>query len=626
MQKALILGAAALLGLALAFPATLARADGKAVRSDVMGVSELKRGMKGHGLTVFEGTKPERFDVEIIDVLTNFRPRQELILIKTTHPRLEVAKVVAGMSGSPIYINGKMIGAYAYGWSFGREPVAGVTPIRAMLDELMMPLPDSMDGWPLRILPGASAASKKAGSPGRSGGKRFGGELGRYDLFEHAREVKLASSFVSSDRATTVSPVATPLLMGGMTPGAIKLASDVFSPLGLEPMQAGGGGGTPDPTAPIRFEDGGAIGVQLIRGDMSAMGLGTVTRVEGDKLVAFGHPMMEAGVTALPTAVGRVAWFLASEQRSFKLGMPVRPVGALVNDRVASIVCSHSATAPIVPVTVTIRGVPGVPVSSWNFEVAHEKFMTPTFLAVAIGSGIQAVASEHQDVTWTAKSKLEIHGHGEIALMDYGVSIGGTPDSGEFARSNLVRAVGGVLSNPWQPARIERASVDIELRYARDILRLRGAELLESEIDAGQPARVRLTLVPFVGREIQKTLTVPLPARLAGKTVTLEIGPGYQEDKDRAAPNSLAELVKNFEDPVFPPKSVVVTFSAGDATLTHRGRVAENLPLGAVDALRPTTSSIAPDAYATNVRTVFPIDQYLVGKDKVSVVVRPVVR
>jgi hypothetical protein len=623
MQKGLFIGAAALLGLLAAFPSTLARADGKAVRKDVMGVSELRRGMKGYGLTVFEGTKPERFDVEIIDVLTNFRPRQELILIKTKHPRLEVAKVVAGMSGSPIYIDGKMIGAYAYGWSFGAEPVAGVTPIRAMLDELALPLPDAIDGWPLRLVPGPKAAS--AGGARRSGGKRFRGELGRYDVLEHAREVKLAST--QSERSmTAVSPVATPLLMGGMTPGAIRLASDMLAPLGLEPMQAGGGGDTIDPAAPTRYEDGGAIGVQLIRGDMSAMGLGTVTRVEGDRLVAFGHPMMEAGVTALPTAVGRVAWFLASEQRSFKLGMPVRPVGALVNDRVASIVCSHSASAPIVPVTVTIKGVPGVPVSTWNFEVAHEKFMTPTFLAVAIGSGLQTVASEHQDVTWSAKSKLEIQGYGAVELEDYGVAIGGTPDAGEFARSNLVRAVGSVLNNPWQPARIERATVEMELRYAREIVRLRGAELLEAELDAGQPARIRLTLVPFVGREITKTLSVPLPARLAGKTVTFEINAGYAEDRDRAAPNSLAELVNNLENPVFPPRSIVVSYTSGDGTVTHRGRVAENLPLGAVDTLRPTTSSIAPDAYATNVREVFPIDQYLVGKDKVSVVVRPVVR
>jgi hypothetical protein len=519
-----------------------------------------------------------------------------------------------------------MIGAYAYGWSFGKEPVAGVTPIRAMLDELALPLPDSIDGWPLRLVPGPAGAAKKTGAV-RSGGKRFGGELGRYDVFSHAKELRLAHAASQSDRSmAAVTPVATPLLMGGMTPGAIKLVGDMLGTIGLEPLQAGGGGTAPDPSAPTRYEDGGAIGVQLIRGDMSAMGLGTVTRVEGDKLVAFGHPMMESGVTALPTAVGRVAWFLASEQRSFKLGMPVRPVGALVNDRIASIVCSHSASAPIVPVTVSIRGVPGVPLSTWNFEVAHEKFMTPTFLAVAIGSGVQTVASEHQDVTWTATSKLRIQGHGEIELRDYGVSIGGTPDPGEFARSNLVRAVGSILNNPWQPARIEHVTMAIELRYARDILRLRGAELLDAEVDAGEAARVRLTLVPFVGPEITKTLSVPLPSRLAGRTVTLEIGPGYQEERDKAAPNTLAELVKNFENPVYPPKSIVVSYAAGDATVTHRGRIAENLPLGAVDALRPTTSSIAPDAYSTNVRQVFPLDQYLLGRDKVSVVVRPVVR
>ncbi|HEX6274831.1 MAG TPA: SpoIVB peptidase S55 domain-containing protein, partial [Polyangiaceae bacterium] len=170
MQKGSFIGAAALLGLLAAFPSTFARADGKAVRKDVMGVSELRRGMKGYGLTVFEGTKPERFDVEIIDVLTNFRPRQELILVKTKHPRLEVAKVVAGMSGSPIYIDGKMIGAYAYGWSFGAEPVAGVTPIRAMLDELSLPLPDTIDGWPLRLVPGPKSAASPGGAR-RSGGK-----------------------------------------------------------------------------------------------------------------------------------------------------------------------------------------------------------------------------------------------------------------------------------------------------------------------------------------------------------------------------------------------------------------------------------------------------------------------
>jgi hypothetical protein len=623
MKNALLLGGAALLGLALTLPEGLARADGKALRTNVMGVSEIKPGMKGYGLTVFEGTKPTRFDVEVIGTLKNFRPRQEVILIKTHHPRLEVAKVVAGMSGSPIYIDGKMIGAYAYGWTFGSEPVAGVTPIRTMLDEMALPLPDTINGWPLKLMPGADKAAEKRAAGPAPGRGRYRGELGSYDLRQHAAEVA-RTAYESSP--TPVRPVATPLLVGGLTPAAIRLASDLLSPLGLEPLQAGGGGGSPEPDAPQQFEDGGAIGVELIRGDMSATGLGTVTRVEGDRLVAFGHPMMEAGNTALPTAIGKVLWVLASEQRSFKIGMPVRSKGALVNDRVASIVVSQSAKAPVIPVKMAIHGVPGVPLSTWNFEVAHERFLTPSFLAVALGSGFQTVANEQQDVSWTATSKLKIKDYGEITLRDFGVAIGGTPDAGEFARSNLVRAAGAILNNPWQPARLESVEMDVELHYARELYRLRGAELVSSEIDAGEPARLRLTMVPFTGPLVTKVLSVPLPAHLAGRTVTLEISPGYMEERDKAAPDTLRELVRNFEDPIQPPKSIVVSYASPEATVTHKGRIATELPMGAIDSLRPTTSSIAPDAYTTTVRQSFPLGQYLVGRDRVNVTIRPVVR
>jgi hypothetical protein len=622
MRQGFLLFGALLLGLGLSLPLGLARADGKAGRANVMPLSQVKRGMKGYGLTVFEGTKPERFEIEVIDVLPNFRPRQELILIKTKHPRLEVAKVVAGMSGSPIYIDGKMIGAYAYGWQFGTEPVAGVTPIRAMLDELELPLPDTIDGWPLKLMPGSASSAKKP-LAARSGG-RFRGELGRYDLGRHAEQVASGRSGSTGGDAA-LRPVSTPLLMGGMTQGAVSFARELVSGLGMEPLQAGGGG-TVDPTAPTRYEDGGAIGVELVSGDMSASGLGTVTRVEGDRLVAFGHPMMESGVTALPTAISKVLWFLANDRRSFKIGMPVRPVGALVNDRVASIVVSHGTKAPVIPVKMTIHGVPGNPASTWNFEVAHEKFMTPTFLSVALGSGLQAIANERQDVSWTAKSKLRIRGQGEIELEDYGVSIGGTPDPGEFSRSNLVRAVGAVLNNPWQPALVEGVEMSIELRYARDVYRLRGAELLDPEVDAGKPARVRLTLVPFSGPEIQKVVSVPLPAHLAGQTLTLDILPGYSEARDKAAPNDLSELVRNLENPAYPAKSVLVAYDAGDSTVTHRGRIAQNLPLGALDTLRPTASSVAPDAYKTTTRNVFALDQFMVGRDKLTVTIRPVVR
>ena len=626
MSKTFFIPIAALLGLLASIPPTLnsARAEGKAMRPDIMPVSEIKRGMKGYGLTVFEGTEPERFDVEVIDVLHNFRPQQELILVKTSHPRLEVAKVVAGMSGSPIFIGGKMVGAYAYGWTFGREPVAGVTPIRSMLDDLARPLPKNIDGIPLGALPPPRAHYKSPKQQGSAGGNHYQGEVGSYDVNRHARELASARS-KSMGKHGALAPVSTPLLMGGMTASSIALAEELLAPLGLEPLQAGGGG-KPDPNAPSRFVNGGAVGIQLIRGDMSATGLGTVTRVEGDKLVAFGHPMMNGGVTNLPTAIGRILWFLASDMRSFKIGMPVRDIGAMVNDRQASIVVSHSVQAPVIPVSLKVKGAPGAPFTDWNFEVAHEKFMTPAFMAVALGNALQTTAAERHDVSWTVKARLRIKDHGEILLEDQGVAIGGTPDERDFARSPLIKAAGSILNNPWEPAILLGADVEIELSYEREILRLRGAELLDAEVDEGQAARVRLTLEPYSGPAQTRVVSIPLPRHLAGETVTITLAPGYTVEHERAAPENLRDLVRNLENLSYPAKALVASFASGAGAVSYKGRIAKNLPPGALNTIQPVTTSIAPESFGTQIHHAFPLGEFMTGRDSVSVKIRPVLR
>jgi hypothetical protein len=589
-----------------------------------MTVDQIRPGMKGHGLTVFEGTKPEKFGIEVIDVIKNFRPRQDAILIKTFHPRLDVVNVVRGMSGSPIYIDGKMIGAYAYGWSFGKEPVAGVTPIASMLEDLERPLPKSIFGWPLEPLPmplkqpaPREAQLDTLDNPAT----RFTGNLGDYHLDEHAAELKERTGKRDTGG---LRAVATPILLGGMGEVASEMARELLQPLGLEPQQ-GGGGGAPDPNAPLHYEDGGAIAVQLISGDLSATGLGTVTRVEGDRLVAFGHPMMGGGVTALPTAVGRVSWFLASEAASFKLGTAVRPLGALVNDRQASIVVSETAKAPVVRVSFHIDGAPGAPYQDWNFEVAHEKFMTPTFIAMALGEALQSTASERQDISWTAKSRVKIKGQREISLEDFGVSIGGTPDPREFVRSHLVSSVGGVLNNPWEPAMVESIAVRIKLDYARNIVRLREARAVETEVDAGQPVNIVLTLIPFAGPPITRTISVPIPKYLAGSTLKLTIRPGHSVPREKANPETLGEFVDNLEDPIYPPKSVVVSYAAGGG-VAFKGRVAENLPPGALDSIRQRTASFSPEAFKSNRYQVVELEDFMVGTDSVTVKVRPILR
>src|SRR5690606_14684332 len=222
----------------------VARATGQHLRPDTMPVADVRRGMKGYGLTVFEGTKPERFGVEVIDVLKNYLPAQDLILIKTEHPRLEVAKTVGGMSGSPIFIEGKMIGAYAYGWKFGSEPVAGVTPIENMLADLDRPLPRHIFGWPLELLPASRERPWQRPSRARplSSANRFEGPPGEYQLERHAAQLAASHPASGATAGLQARALSTPLMLGGLGRRAAQLAQDWFGPLGLAPMQAGGGG------------------------------------------------------------------------------------------------------------------------------------------------------------------------------------------------------------------------------------------------------------------------------------------------------------------------------------------------------------------------------------------------
>ncbi len=173
----------------------------------------------------------------------------------------------------------------------------------------------------------------------------------------------------------------TPLMMAGGSDHAAQALRKLFEPLGLEPLQ-GGGGSANDPTAPQHFVNGGGLGVELARGDVSVMGLGTATYADdAGKVAGFGHPMLNGGDEALPTCLGRVLWIDASAQASHKVGECARPLGTLVQDRQTAIILDERITAPVVPVDVDIAGVTGAPRTHWHAELAEDKFMAPGLAA-----------------------------------------------------------------------------------------------------------------------------------------------------------------------------------------------------------------------------------------------------
>ncbi|MFO0662586.1 MAG: SpoIVB peptidase S55 domain-containing protein [Polyangiaceae bacterium] len=606
--------------LALGLSAPLAHSQGAPA---TIGVEEIKEGMKGYGLTVFKGTEPERFDVEVIGVLKNFRPSQDLILVKTPHPRLNITKNVRGMSGSPIYLNGRLAGAYAYSWAmFQTEPVAGVTPIAPMLAELRRPIPPGF--WPIEgggPLPGspAKAAPKKPKHAQNS--TEWRGDPGTYDLEEHKKQ--LATRFDQTPAGgKPLVPVATPMMMGGVGERTQAYVRSLFEPLGMEPLAAGGGGGATVPGAPEHFVNGGSLGVSMVSGDVSFFGLGTVTHVEGRKLTGFGHPMMEAGVTALPTAISRVHWIFASDQHSSKIGESIRLLGALVQDRQSSVIADESVTAPTFPMSVVVKGTEGAPRTTWNMTVAQEKFMTPGLVAAALSGALEATANERRDVTWKLSSRITLSRYGTIDLEDIGVAVGGMPEAGEWSRSRLVRLIGEVLSNPWEDVRIERVESTLHVQYSREVAQLRGIDVLDPVVESGEKVRLRVRLIPFAGAAISKVIEVPIPHELAGRDVEIDVMPGFEVAPEVPAPENLAQLIANATK-ITPPRTLVAQVKLPSQGVTFQSHVAPRLPPFAADALRTHNADTTPEPFTSFARHFYSVDRYVEGRDKVRVKVKP---
>jgi hypothetical protein len=620
--------------LVIAAPvATITPLAAQATRSPTMDVDDVKIGAKGYGLTVFQGTKPEKFDIEVIGVLRKFRPGQDLILIKTPHERLNIAHTVAGMSGSPIYLDGKMIGAYAYGWQFGSEPIAGVTPIKNMLQDLARPVPANLltpislpppDHAKPQTKPGKTAtAPRRAKHAANDLGNDYNGDIEKYDLRDHSKQLgaRLSGS-LQPPGGTRLAAASTLVSLAGLSDQSARLAADLLAPLGFETQQGGGAGGKQDPNAPTAFEDGGAIGVSLIRGDISAQGLGTVTRVEGDKLVAFGHPMMHGGISALPTAIGKVHWILASQQRSFKIGEPVRDLGTMVNDQQASIVIDTKVVAPTFPVTVDVEGVDGAPKKSWSMEIAHDRFMSPMYLGVAMGNAVESTVSERRDATWEATSKIYVKNYGSFEIHDFGLAIGGTPNADEFVRSRATRAVGMILNNPWEFAQIEKVEMKMKITFSRALYSMRGVRPLEDTVEAGQKVRIQIKLWQFSSPDETRMIEVPVPKSFAGRDMEIALVPGWMDMPELPAPESLATLIANLPRQSFAPDTLLAVYRLPESGITFKGQIAGRLPASALDTLRTTGDSESPDVIPTLVRTAFPMGKFIEGRDFVRVKVR----
>jgi hypothetical protein len=582
-------------------------------------VSAIRPGMKGYGLSVFRGDTPERFAVEVIDVLHKFRPDQDLILVRTQHPLLDQANSVAGMSGSPIYIEGKLIGAYAYGWSFGKEPVVGVTPIENMLAEIGRPLDP-------RIWKSLGTLPIQATLAPRSSGLRAHAAATQQSAFANLRN-HAARLGVQQDTQTSYGralSATTPLLLSGVSDRTLDLLSSEFERFGLIPVQAGGGAGpkSQTKTPAAHFVDGGSIGVQLVRGDVNAMAVGTVTHVAGKRLVAFGHPMLNAGQVALATCTARVIHVLSSQMRSFKMAEPVAPLGVLVHDRQAAIVVDQDLKADMLPLRVRIRGVPGAPRNEWNMEVASNRLLTSGLVLSAIVNALEATAADRTDAVLEVQSQVTIAGHGEQVSRDVVYTPGGAADGTALSRLRLFNVLGVAYGNPFEDSRVTRVDIDIDVRYERDLVSIVDAQLPSDTVDPGKPVNVAVTLRHFDESEQVELVPVFIPISAAGESVEISIEPGDEVEIEQPKPNSLDDLLLTVRAR-YPGTSLVLSTKLPSQGVKLRGQLVRSLPGSALDTFQPINEADRGNLFSTYDRKELPLGHAVTGSAKVKLNVRP---
>lgn len=594
-----------------------------------IGVDEIRPGMRGHGLTVFRGETPERFDVEVVGVLHGFRPDQDLILVRTPHPVLNHARAVGGMSGSPIYIDGRLAGAYAYGWQFGQDPVVGVTPIRNMLAEIDRPVRPSSFPGALPATPERAPAQRArrsaslAGLPAWRGADHGPSALDA--LRAHADRLGLGREVAEPN--ISPQPAGTPLMLGGFDPQVASMLGRELSPFGWIAMQGGGTGqAAPTSTAP-RYVDGGAIGVQLVSGDISATAVGTVTHVgNGNRLIAFGHPMMNAGEIGLPTATARVVHIFASAARSFKIAEAAQPLGTLVHDRQAAIVVDTDLNAGTVPVRLRITGVPDTARTEWNMRVASHRMLTPVLLFGAINNAIKAAASDQTDVMFTATARIQIAGHqGPIEVVDRGYMGSGPADSRALSRLRVFELLEIAYGNPFVESWVERMEIDLAVEFGDDVYQIVEASTQSDDVDPGSTVPVRVRLRRYGREDVVRVIPIQVPAQAAGQTVRLSLNGGGAVQREQPIARSMDDLIERTLDH-YPDTSLVVSLKMPSRGLRFRGHVASSLPRSALNTLQQTSGSGPGRPFITQRRTPVDLGEVVVGRATINLRVRNTAR
>jgi hypothetical protein len=564
MRHAVLAAALLLLGPLAGARGEEATAGAPPAAAEILPLEAVRPGMRGIGYTVKEGTRLATFEVEVLDVLRHFLPKQDVILVRCHGPGFASHRVARGMSGSPVYVEGRLVGALAYTWGWALEPLGGVTPIEAMLAEGRRPL----EGRPTGAEPATPLRrSRPAPREGRA-----------------------------------LEPIGTGVGVSGFSPAGRLAVSEALAPFGLDVHAAGGGvaagapGGWANLDAPMA--PGAALVIDLLRGDFAVNVLGTCTHVDGDTVYGFGHGFNDLGETLLPMSVGYVYTVVASREISFKLGGAVREVGAILQDRPSGVVGRLGARAPMVPFAVTLENAVTGRREDFRFEVTANRVFFSRLMLLALREAFtKAEATLGPN---TKRYRLEVQLAGVATPWSYEDATAGF-DSGP--QRILIGLVDRVMNHDSQRADFEWVKLYVAIEHTDRRAHVVAVTASRDEVRPGEEVELDVLLRQKEGGGLlRERLTVRVPATLPPGNVSIRVTGGDLAPVDVAAPVDVLDVPALY-DAFLKSTDLVAVVPTGRVHLDVDGRLLPDLPLsamprlarsleGAATALRPVTLKV----------------------------------
>lgn len=478
----------------------------------ILPLDQVKPGMTGVAYTIFAGDKIEPFNIEVIGILPNLMgPKQSIILVQLHGEKAEHTGVVAGMSGSPVYVDGKLMGALSLKFGvFVKEPLAGVTPIE---DILSIPTGDSSSPKTLSVRSAVANDGEPAATNRSAAMSPSTGEFPHYPL-----PAKWAEAAGAPGNAY-LEPIAAPLVFSGFAPATLRQYAAEWPPYG---MVAAAGGTAPPASDDAKIVPGDMVSMVLVQGDISMSAACTVTAVTDDRVYACGHPLFGLGASDMPLARGRTLTTLASDFNSTKIVNAGGVIGTLTEDRLTAVMGRIGPAPQMIPVDLTVVTPAGE--KQFRSEMISNPKLTPLLMGIIAFNGLTQNTAYGEGSTMKLSGDIDISGHLPVSLEDmYAPTDQFVPD-GTFVASSVQTTFTRIFSNPYEMPKIDKVSLRVEATPERRVASILNAWSEVSEAQPGEPVNIKVLLRPYRGAPLIRDVPITIPPQATrGSTLRVQV-------------------------------------------------------------------------------------------------------